>query len=285
MKTRFNFKGALLAALATTALTAVASTPAMAYYAGETSGLALGAPLPQGFYFVNTTSFRQFSNATDTETLLDIPVLAWSTPWEFLGGRIEAYTAPLIPIAVYATRGTASNAVVGIAGPAILVGEAWDLGKIGLDGFYFSNFVGGYLPISNSMTAALGTKDAFLFNERAAFTYLKNGYNLTAHFVYENYQAQSEGLGTTPDDFMYDLTATKTIGKWEVGAVGWGEYHEAATGGTSTDHFALGALVGYNLPGATVQVYGGSDVERSNLTYNDTRLFARIIVPLGDWLK
>jgi len=44
-------------------------------------------------------------------------------------------------------------------------------------------------------------------------------------------------------------------------------------------------LVGYNLPGATVQVYGGSDVERSNLTYNDTRLFARIIVPLGDWLK
>ncbi len=285
MNTRFNVKAALLAAFATTALTAVASTSAMAYYAGETAGLALGAPLPQGFYFVDTTSGRSFSNTSGEDTLITIPVVAWSTPWEFLGGRIEAYTAPVIPAVVYFTH-SSTKAIAGLAGPAVLVGEAWDIGSLipALSGFYFSNFVGGYMPINTPLTTALGTKDAFLFNERAAFTYLKNGYNLTAHLVYETYEKQSTGT-TSPDDFMYDLTATKTFGKWEVGPVAWGAHTFSRNGSAETSDFAMGALVGYNLAGATLQVYGGTDVTRSNLSYNDSRVFGRIIVPLGDFMK
>jgi hypothetical protein len=56
---------------------------------GETVGLASGAPLPQGLYFVNTGDRGRRSDPADTSVGVDIPVLAWSTPWTILGGRVQ----------------------------------------------------------------------------------------------------------------------------------------------------------------------------------------------------
>ena len=47
---------------------------------GETVGLAVGAPLPQGLYFVNTGDWGRRSDPADVSVGVDIPVLAWSTP-------------------------------------------------------------------------------------------------------------------------------------------------------------------------------------------------------------
>src|SRR5208282_398599 len=62
---------------------------------GETVGIALGAPLPEGVYFVDTGSVGGYRGVDDDKggLAVNIPVLAWSTPWSFLGGRIEAYAA------------------------------------------------------------------------------------------------------------------------------------------------------------------------------------------------
>ena len=56
---------------------------------GETVGLAVGAPLPQGLYFVNTGDWGRRSDPADVSVGVDIPVLAWSTPWTILGGRVQ----------------------------------------------------------------------------------------------------------------------------------------------------------------------------------------------------
>ncbi len=59
------------------------------------SAYALGAPLPEGVYFVNYRwHWRRFLVwATGRTLTFNIPVIAWSTPWQltFVNGRIEAY--------------------------------------------------------------------------------------------------------------------------------------------------------------------------------------------------
>ncbi|MGA7334383.1 MAG: transporter, partial [Pseudolabrys sp.] len=53
---------------------------------GETVGLASGAPLPEGLYFVNTGDWgNRTGNPAGTSLGVDIPVLAWSTPWTIFG--------------------------------------------------------------------------------------------------------------------------------------------------------------------------------------------------------
>ena len=74
--------GALSCCITTSALAGSVTQP------GETVGLAVGAPLPQGLYFVNTGDWGNRSGV-DTSVGVDIPVLAWSTPWTFLGARVQ----------------------------------------------------------------------------------------------------------------------------------------------------------------------------------------------------
>ena len=70
---------------------------------GETGGLASGAPLPQGVYFVNTGDWGRRSDV-DVSLGVDIPVLAWSTPWTILGGRVQFLIAgPVVEVGVHNT--------------------------------------------------------------------------------------------------------------------------------------------------------------------------------------
>ena len=48
---------------------------------GETSGIALGPPLPQGVYFVNFLNYGVRQSSPRVDTTVDIPILLWSTPW------------------------------------------------------------------------------------------------------------------------------------------------------------------------------------------------------------
>src|SRR5262245_37307159 len=57
---------------------------------GETVGLNAGAPLPQGWYAINTVDWGcRNTTPQHTCTGLTIPVVAWSTPWTILGGRLQ----------------------------------------------------------------------------------------------------------------------------------------------------------------------------------------------------
>jgi len=63
---------------------------------GDTAGLALGAPLPEGVYFVDILAGGGYRGVDDkkSDLLFNIPVIAWSTPWTFFGGRVWGYVTP-----------------------------------------------------------------------------------------------------------------------------------------------------------------------------------------------
>jgi hypothetical protein len=73
--------------------------------AGWTAGLALGAPLPEGVYFINTaTYFERSASAPGAPTIdagVNLPLIAWSTPYTILGGRLELIaTVPQIAVGI-----------------------------------------------------------------------------------------------------------------------------------------------------------------------------------------
>ena len=311
MKMKSQLAGAGLAA----ALSACAvGGPAVAgsiTYPGETVGLALGAPLPEGLYFVDTGSYSNHRPlAYDSWAFVNIPVIAWSTPWTFFGARIEAYAAvPSVnvgasnyipPTFVNGVFVPGTNvAVSGIYNPYVNVGLAWDLGNhIGL-----SQFVGTYMPISNSLN-----QNFWVLNSRTALSYTGDDWDLTAHVIVGitgNNQGWNGGpilipggfllpggLHTSPDYINVDLTATKKFDKWEIGL---GAFGSSDISGVSTNfnpfygrqsQIAVGPLVGYNFGPLTVQAYVTRDVYSHNYRnafgqrVYETNLFVRGVVPL-----
>lgn len=280
MNTRSFIKGALLSAVVVATASTANAGPVTE--AGETIGLALGAALPEGVYFVDTASYLSRSNST-LSAVVNIPVVAWSTPWDFLGGHIEAYAA--MPMDTTSLgKGAASNVDgSGFYNPALLVGEAWDLGG----GFHFSNFVGGYGPMKAN---GLATNN-WVFNERPSIAWMApQNWTLALNGIYGivGNDLQTK-VRAAPDYLNLDFSALKTMGKWDFGPVAYytTDTTNNATNGYQTNQFAIGAMVGYNFPGISTQLILTQDVSASNLggtgtgtNVKDTRGFVRFIVPL-----
>ena len=286
--------------------------------AGETIGLGLGAALPQGIYFVDTSSIVHSEGASggagkNLDVLVNIPVLAWSTPWDLLGGHVEMYGA--LPEAALEERTNAGNTFAagigssvasnGMYNPAFLIGEAWALPYH----LHFSNFIGGYAPVGSQagFAGANATNNVWTFNERFALTYLNDGWNGTVHGIwgtstkdtsshdYNNYNGNYGGTvaGTAcsvqacqrADYLNLDVTLVKTLGKWTVGPVG---YYTGDTSRTSDQlqgnrEIAAGAFAGYAFGGINVETYLTHDLVASlgHLTGGeDTRFFLRFVAPL-----
>src|SRR5262249_5866134 len=59
---------------------------------GETVGLNAGAPLPPGWYAINTVDWGcRNTNPQHTCSGLTIPVVAWSTPGRFSAGEYSCW--------------------------------------------------------------------------------------------------------------------------------------------------------------------------------------------------
>jgi len=278
-----NFKSMMVKTIAAVAVLGAVSGAAFASSVterGETVGLALGAPLPEGIYLVNTASYieRPLGAGKTVDALVNIPVLAWSSPWKVLGGRFEAYGA--LPEAAVAIRGTNGDLWRrGWYNPAGLAGIAWDLGN----GFYFSNFIGGYAPIRTELSGILGN-NVWTFNERAALTYLANGNHVTIHAIYgSNSSDVNTHKDVQPDYLNVDVTALHSLGKWDVGLAAYGsaDLSSPTSGYKKNSQFALGPIVGYNFTGITVQTYLTQDVSHKNYGRDgDTTAWLRVVVPL-----
>jgi hypothetical protein len=184
-------------------------------------------------------------------------------------------------VGVYAPASTVPGGVYtnDFYNPFVAVGESWDLGH----GFYIANFVGSYLPMDNALGQNYWTP-----NDRFAFGYTADGWDLTAHTTF-GLRTNSLGGATPGAGFHFgnyineDLTATKKFGKWEVGPVGYGSWDIGgcnALCGPEQGQFAVGGLVGYDFGGLYGQVYITHDVWIHNYVAYETNVFGRIIIPL-----
>jgi Putative MetA-pathway of phenol degradation len=254
-------------------LSLCATAPALAgsvTQPGETVGVAAGAPLPPGFYFVNTGDWGCRSTTPNTCVGVDIPVIAWSTPWTLLGARVQFLVAtPVVEVGVHNT-----SYVDGVYNPFIAGQLAWDLGN----GFGFSYALGAYFGVHTDVGF-----DSSSLNQRFALSYTANGWNLTANAIW-GIQFDSLSSTVNPDFLNIDFTATKKFGKWEIGPVGYysTDLSSPFVGYLRQSQFALGGLVGYNFGPVILQAYLTTDVYEQNYGGHDTRLWGRVIVPLGN---
>jgi hypothetical protein len=265
------------------ALTLTATATAMAgsvTQPGETVGGSQGAPLPPGLYFIDTLNWgtRDVGGAVGKVGVgVNIPVVAWSTPWKIFGGRLLfAAAAPSVEVGI---TGPIQGGFVGAASykegwynPFFGGGLAWDLGG----GLGFSYLLGVYPSVHTPVGF-----DSTSLNQRFALSYTANGWNLTGNLIYGNHL----DTNVNPDYLNIDLTATKKFGKWELGAVGFGstDLNQPVFDTTGKQsQFALGGLVGYNFGPVIMQTFLTRDVSQTNYGGFDTRIWSRVIIPLGD---
>lgn len=246
---------------------------------GETMGLGLGAPLPEGVFLNELESYGK-RDGSKAGLGVNVPIIAWSTPWTFLESRLEIlYAAPFVHI-----DGTGNPNLdrVNFYSQGLLFALAHDFNN------GFNLFV----------SAGPRTPDNFLQNNRgaaadlrAAVSYLANGYNATVSVNYAgNFGGKSTGLvGGVPtgfdDNIFLDYTFTKKFDKVELGVVGTA-YTDL--GGPIAAHgraVAVGGLVGYDFGRFVVDAMVTREVAVANSGYGlggkrETRGWLRLIVPI-----
>jgi hypothetical protein len=236
-------------------------------------------PLPPGFYFQNqlTEDYRGTS-PHGTSSLDDVPVLVWSTPWTIFRGRLVFSTAPVVPV-YFRIYDTVSAS--GLFNPFFGAQLAWDLGH----NFGFGYTLGGYVDIGSPIDF---TSDSI--NQRFAISYTGDGWDLTANTIW-GIQMDSVTIDSArspphvnPDFLNVDLTATKRLGKWEVGLVGGysTDLNAPIAGYKKQSQFQVGPLVGYYFKQLVVQAYLTTDLYEKNYGASLISGNIRVTIPLGN---
>jgi hypothetical protein len=265
------------------------------YFRGVTIGDALGAAPPPGLYFQNTTMYApragghgQVAPFVVSAPAL-IPTLFWSTGLNLLGANVVmAISQPFYNVDAW-RRDTAGPPFDTTHSPAVHntwinpLTLSWNLGN----GWFASAGVSFYVP-DGSRYDNSPNPDYWTIEPSAAISYLADGWNLTAHFVYNINGASAGHTGSfagtavaflghgyrSGDQAYVDLTATKKFGKWEIGPVGYLKFQTTSdkpgsgftcasmaaltssqlTCGRATD-FAVGGLIGYDFGPVALKVF------------------------------
>lgn len=244
---------------------------------GATVGLDVAVPLPPGFYFVNNSNWgvRDVPGTAGGKQAVgvNIPALTWSTPWKVLGAQ-------------FMVTGILPSAEVGIselgiyheslANPILQGTLAWHLGG----GISASYTLGANFGM-NSTNSPMADASTSVFNA-VAISYHGGDWHLIANLQLTN--ETDKTIGAHPDTFQTDLTAIRGFGKWQVGAVAFysTDIDRLAPADVKQSQFAIGALLGYDWGPLTTQVYITRDVWQEGYNGLDTRIWGRIIVPLGN---
>jgi hypothetical protein len=292
---QMNSKLTKLAAAGVLSLcTAVPALAGSVTQPGETVGLNAGTPLAPGWYAINTVDWG-CRNTTPQHTCsgLTIPVVAWSTPWTILGGRVQLLAAwPGVEVGVQRNLPfDPGTYFTGMYNPAALGQLAWDLGY----GWGFSYAVGAYFEYHSPVAWA----DTSL-NQRFALSYTGNDWAATANVIWGIHQhsvtdrAQTSPcpvqpspalplIGCNPNFINVDLTVGHSFGKWQVAWVGFysSDLNEPVLGYQKQSQFAMGGLLGYDFGAVILQGYLTSDVYEKNYNGKDVRGWVRVVLPLN----
>ncbi|MCE1235242.1 MAG: transporter [Hyphomicrobiales bacterium] len=242
---------------------------------GISTGIPLGAPLPEGLYVISIPSWGTRTTTPNADVFAAAPAwVIWSTPWTVFGGRVLFDTVtPYLDVNV---RGAIHRS--GFANTFLDAQIKWDLG-----GGLFGGLQGGvYLPAKNELNDLGIAHNWSAFQGIAAFSYLKDGWDLSSTFVVGTGHDAPKGSDPGAAWFNADFTATKKFDKFEVGAVAFGSFDLSAPYASydKQSQFAVGGLVGYDFGPVNVQLKLTTDIYEKNYNGKDTRVWANVIIPL-----
>jgi len=267
--------------IAAASLIAVAITSGTAHAgsvieAGETTGLAAYAPLPEGGYFLNLGNWGVRDTNPNTGVGVDIPALIWSTPFTVLGARVEFLAAtPVVDISV-----DQSTSTYGIYYPFFQPILAWDLGN----GMSVGGGFGAYAPVGNSLTKDIVGNEGTM-RGNLGVNYIANGWTLAATGTFETPTNKDHDVPAGyHQSANLDLTAYYALGKWQLGLVAYGELDTNVSKEVHGLHpqaeAAVGPLVGYNFGPLILQVKATRDVAQQNESGMNTVFWTNLVIPL-----
>lgn len=259
-----------MAVIAAALGTSLAAPPASAdsqLPPGISTGIPLGAPLPEGVYFVPISFYGSRTSTPEVSVGGVAPWVIWSTPWTIGGGRLIIDTVtPYVDVKV---KGTPIH-LHDWSNTNLTAALKWNLG-----GGLFGGFAGGVYFPTRSDTG----HDWAAFQGHAALSYLADGWNISGTAIYGT--GHSTGVDRKPDWVNLDLTATKKFDKFEFGAVGFASADLNDPLGTGRQsQIALGGLIGYDFGPVNAQFKLTTDVHQKNYGGNDTRGWLTLTVPL-----
>lgn len=236
---------------------------------GFTSGLPIYAIFPEGLTLVNQTlmSFRDLPGGADARVNAEVPFFVYQSDWSVLGGKITLVFAPTISEA-YVEGGARASGFFNTYGGVQI---NWQLA----DGLYAGYRFSGYLPQDGGTALDYGT-----IEQRAGLTYLKDGWQATANFMYGTPLDHKSGK-FAPDYGIVDWSVTRAFGKIGLGVVGHASQDLNSPGlGGKQRQIALGGLVSFDFGGATLQAKLTRDVSEKNYGSKETVFWTNLIVPL-----
>ncbi|OIQ64239.1 hypothetical protein GALL_542110 [mine drainage metagenome] len=147
---------------------------------------------------------------------------------------------------------------------------SWRLGDSGL---FVKAGLGMYLP-TGTQQGPTGLQNVgnpwWTFQPNLVFSYLKDGWNLTANVFDEINTANARTDYRSGDILHAEFTATKTIGKWTFGPVAYyagqitndrsSPFYGGAINVNRYSLWAAGALVGYDFGPVSVTVWGTQEL-------------------------
>ncbi|WP_158808021.1 transporter [Beijerinckia sp. L45] len=277
-----NHKGILFSALLAV-LSGSAGTASAASWTppGVTMGLPLGSAFEPGLYVSNLTHYGTSPSKTVTA---DIPSLTWSPGWQLFGA---SYQASIIAegLEVWIKPSTYKRDV--FAPLLIPLSLSWNLGQ----GVFVSFSQGVYPGVATQTSLSTpGRTSGTAFEERAALSYLRDGWILSANTISGVTTSDAAGL-KQPNYFNIDWTAAHAFGRWKLGFVGYGAWDIEKTPANATlgpgHTVAVGGLIGYDFGGATLNVEATHAlVTGGNTNYGkyDTHVWARVTIPVTGFM-
>jgi hypothetical protein len=272
----------LLGAAAAVALTAWAgqalavegNTP---FLSGVSVGTPSGALPPPGFYFsddnvlINGGLHSPGSTAApaNVSVYLNIPSVLWAPGWSFLGGTYalalsQPFAQQNLDLAGAGLGKTISTGAFNTIFSPVNLG--WDFKpfflKAGLSIYADDGYNQTVLATSGKAPGRAAFNQAgpasiadnyWTFEPDLALSFLQNGWDLTAHAVFDFNTENTDTHYQSGNLFYLDLTAAKNIGKWVVGAGGNFTQQMNCDSGSGNvngcnelQRVMLGPLVGYN---------------------------------------
>lgn len=284
--------------------TALAREPGIAPVTppGITFGLPIAVNPPPGFSLMSRTGYADYTlrdnNGNDFGQKAKIFTqsfqINWVPGWTVLGGSYKAFVMlPFVDMEMERTTRQTGPVLgrwhsSGLGNPKVQpLDVVWNLG----DGYHMGAGVGVLLPLGRyDKNAQINQGVNFWTLEPSVgFTYLKNGWNASAHLIYDINTRNTDTEYRSGDTAALNLTLTKKVGDVSVGPVAY--YHRQVTEDSNNGRFirapiskleqtAVGVLVSGEVGKARLYGMYTKDVDARN-TMAGKKLWFNISFPLA----